>query len=360
MDAMQPQTAAVIAAGSQGRVHLHGYRQCGGIEVVAIADPDRELAERVAVDAEVRTVYPGHRELLAGERVDILSVCTPPGLHRTVVEDAVAAGVRAIHCEKPVALTFGDVRAMRDLCRENGVQLTINHQRRFETVYREVRDLVAAGGIGRLTLLEGYCANLFDWGSHVLDLLLFLSGDDAPETVFGQIDVDTTRRIYGAVAETASVTHLHWADGRNAVVFTGRGPDHLAVGADTGIVLHGTEGRVEIANSRADVRRFDGTVREIRSRVEERNRVDLGGADATIIQATTDAIADLVAALREGREPELDARHGVAAAELIFATYESSARRGSVRLPLEIDDNPLLRGIEQGYWHPVGETTGTY
>jgi predicted dehydrogenase len=359
-DAMQPQTAAVIAVGSQGRVHLHGYRQRPDVAVVAIADPDRELAESVAADAGVPAVYADHRELLAAERIDILSICTPPGLHRAIVEDAVAAGVRAIHCEKPVALTFGDVRGMRDLCREHGVQLTINHQRRFETVYRDVRDLVAAGGIGRLTLLEGYCANLFDWGSHVLDLLLFLSGDDAPETVFGQIDVDTIRRIYGAVAETASVTHLHWADGRNAVVFTGRGPEHLAVGPDTGIVLHGTQGRIEIADSHAVVRTFDGASREFRSRIEERNRVDLGGADATIIQATTEAIADLVEALREGREPALDARHGVAAAELIFATYESSARRGSVRLPLQTDDNALLRGISQGYWTPVGETTGTF
>jgi UDP-N-acetylglucosamine 3-dehydrogenase len=359
-DAMQPQTAAVIAVGSQGRVHLHALGQRADVAVVAVADPDRELAERVAAAAGVPAVYPDHRALLAAERIDILSVCTPPGLHRGIVEDAVAAGVRAIHCEKPVALTFGDVRAMRDLCRERGVQLTINHQRRFETVYRDVRDVIAAGGIGRLTMLEGYCANLFDWGSHVLDLLLFLGGDDAPETVFGQIDVDTVRRIYGAIAETASVTRLHWADGRNAMVVTGRGPAHLAVGTDTGIVLHGTEGRIEIAHSRAVVRTFDGTVRELESRVEERNRVDLGGADATIIQATSDGIADLVEALRDGREPELDIRHGMAAAELIFATYESSARRGSVRLPLETDDNALLRGIAEGFWTPVGETVGTF
>jgi UDP-N-acetylglucosamine 3-dehydrogenase len=357
---MQLQTAAVIAVGSQGRVHLHGYRQREDVTVVAVADADRALAEQVAAEAGIAGVHTDHRELLAAERIDLLSICTPPAFHRAIVEDAVAAGVRAIHCEKPVALSLADARAMRDHCRANGVQLTINHQRRFETVYRDARDAIAAGRIGRVTLVEGYCANLFDWGSHVLDLILFLTGDEEPETVFGQIDVATLRRIYGAIAETASVTHLHWADGRNAVVFSGRGPAHLSVGTDTGMVIHGTDGRIEIANSRAVIRTFDGGLEEIASRIEDRNRVDLGGADATIIQATAEAIADLVEALRDGREPVLDARHGVAAAELIFATYESSARRGSVRLPLDRDDNALLRGIADGYWTPVGETAGTF
>jgi len=353
-------SAAVIAVGSQGRVHLHGYQQVDGVEVVAVADPDLALAERVAHDAGVPAAHRDHTSLLRDGHVDLLSICTPPAWHREIVEAAVAAGVRAIHCEKPVALDYGDVRWMRDHCRENGVQLTINHQRRVEGVYRGIRDAIVEGRIGRLTAIEGYCANLFDWGSHVLDLILFLSGDERPETVFGQIDVETVRRIYGAVAETASVTHLHWADGRNAVVFSGRGPARLAVGSDTGLVVHGTEGRIEAASSRAVIRTFAGDRDELETRVDERNRIDLGGADATIIQATADAIADLVAALREGREPALDARHGVAAAELIFATYASSAERGSIRLPLERDDNALLTGISEGYWSPVGETAGTF
>jgi hypothetical protein len=53
-------------------------------------------------------------------------------------------------------------------------------------------------------------------------------------------------------------------------------------------------------------------------------------------------VVDLIDALKTGREPELSARRALAATELIFATYESSRRRGRVDLPLTIDDSPLL------------------
>jgi hypothetical protein len=60
------------------------------------------------------------------------------------------------------------------------------------------------------------------------------------------------------------------------------------------------------------------------------------------------AILDLVDALKTGREPQLSARKALQATELIFATYESSRRRGRVDLPLEIEDSPFLSMLESG------------
>ena len=60
------------------------------------------------------------------------------------------------------------------------------------------------------------------------------------------------------------------------------------------------------------------------------------------LDAVQKGIIDLVEALKEGREPELSASRAYRAAELTFATYESSRKRGRVDLPLEIDDSPLL------------------
>jgi hypothetical protein len=64
------------------------------------------------------------------------------------------------------------------------------------------------------------------------------------------------------------------------------------------------------------------------------------------------SVLDLLDCLETGREPELSSRKALRVTELIFATYESSRRRGRVTLPLEIDDSPLLTGLEQGYWQP--------
>jgi nucleoside-diphosphate-sugar epimerase len=53
------------------------------------------------------------------------------------------------------------------------------------------------------------------------------------------------------------------------------------------------------------------------------------------------AVLDLIAALKEGREPELSARKALQATEVMFAAYESARRGGRVDLPLAIDDSPL-------------------
>ncbi len=57
-------------------------------------------------------------------------------------------------------------------------------------------------------------------------------------------------------------------------------------------------------------------------------------------------VLDLINALKTGREPELSARKALQATELIFATYESSRRRGHVDLPLQIDDSPFLEMLQ--------------
>jgi UDP-N-acetylglucosamine 3-dehydrogenase len=60
------------------------------------------------------------------------------------------------------------------------------------------------------------------------------------------------------------------------------------------------------------------------------------------------AIVDVADALRAGREPELSARKALQATELIFATYESSPRRGRVDIPLNVEDSPFLSMLESG------------
>ena len=65
------------------------------------------------------------------------------------------------------------------------------------------------------------------------------------------------------------------------------------------------------------------------------------------------AIADLIDALRTGREPELSARRALNATEIIFGIYESSRRRGRVDLPLTVQDHPLATMVEAGDLRPA-------
>lgn len=351
-------TAAVVGAGAQGAVHAFGLSRIPDLRIVAISDVDADAADALAARHDARG-YRDLERLLTENPVDVLSVCAPAAVHRDVVDLALAHGVTAIHCEKPMALSYGDARHLVETAAAHGAVLTVNHQRRFDRMHRAVRDLVQDGTIGELTGAQGYCANLFDWGSHTVDLLRLHLGDPRATSVLAQIDVAARKRVYGAPTETAGIVKVRFDSDVDAVIITGR-DERLHPLGDNGIVLQGTRGRVEIFGGRALVHVDGRDPQEILESVDPEFAIELGGVDPAIIEQTALALADLVRAAETGAEPVLHARHGLAAAEIIFAAYESSVRRGLVRLPLDVLDNALQRGLDQGLWAPATEIVSTY
>src|ERR1051326_1636741 len=155
--------AAILGCGGRGRAHAAGYAASPDAQIVACADPARENAENLAAAHPGARAYEDYRDRLREQRPDVVSICTWPHLHREMVEAAVAAGAKAIHCEKPMAPTWGDARAMHAAAEKAGVVMTFCHQRRFGAPFRQARDLIRDGAIGEIVRLEGYCSNMFDW-----------------------------------------------------------------------------------------------------------------------------------------------------------------------------------------------------
>jgi predicted dehydrogenase len=359
---MQTYSAAVVAAGGQGRVHAAAYQADQRVLLRAVADIDRAAAGQLAADLAIPGVYGDVADLLAAERPDIVSICTPPAFRRPVVEAAIDAGVRAIHCEKPFALSYGDAVAMTERASAAGVQLTVNLQRRFEPVHRFARAQLDEGTIGELVSIEGYCPNLFDWGSHIVDLALFYRHDAPADWVLGQIDVSTNRYVYGAFVETSSLTQVAWPDGVRATIATGREPATPVLNRENnlGLILQGTRGRIVVNGRECLVQRFGGDGRRFLSPYASDPATWDHGIDPAIFACTEAAVADLVDGLDTGAEPALAARHALAGAAIVFATYESSRSRGRVALPLDVYDNALLSGLDEGLWSPTGELRSTW
>ncbi|MDQ3347030.1 MAG: DegT/DnrJ/EryC1/StrS family aminotransferase [Acidobacteriota bacterium] len=139
---------AIIGCGQMGRWHLEAYQRNPAVEVVAFADSSREAAERFAALAGGRA-YGSHRELLGAEQVDGVSVCVVPAAHREVVTDAVAAGAHVL-CEKPLATSLADARAMVAAARSKGRHLVTGFKFRFFDEVREAKTLIDSGSLGRV------------------------------------------------------------------------------------------------------------------------------------------------------------------------------------------------------------------
>src|SRR5579871_766548 len=136
--------------------HYHGFTQTGQVDLIAIADIRDDNARLFLEKYQERetTHYTDYRTLLAEEKPDIVSITTWPHLHAEMTVAACEAGVRAIHCEKPMATTWGDAKRMKAAADANGVTLTFNHQRRFLEPFQQAVRLIREGALGGLLRIE--------------------------------------------------------------------------------------------------------------------------------------------------------------------------------------------------------------
>ncbi|NWG75246.1 MAG: Gfo/Idh/MocA family oxidoreductase [Rubrivivax sp.] len=321
--------------------HGKAYAACPETEVVALADIEPAGMHQFAKDFKLKpAMYDDAKKMLKEAELDIVSICVWPHLHAPMVEAAVRAEVMAIHCEKPMAPTWGEAKRMAAACAEAGIQLTFNHQRRFGHAYRKAKELLKAGLIGELKRLEASCDNLMDWGTHWFDMLNFYNDDEPVEWVLAQFDKRTDKAVFGLQHEDEAICRFQYANGVAGYLETG--PQRSLMCQNR---LIGTTGTIEVgAASWADVRYRNDTTKGWQA------------AELPKDEEWTDdivrAIADVVACLKSGHEPVLSARRALQATELIFAAYESSRRHGRVDLPLDQDDSALLTMLEQGLIGP--------
>jgi predicted dehydrogenase len=322
--------AAIIGCGGRGRAHAQGYRAAPDVRIVAVSDPVEEAAQTLAQQHGIDGVYGDHRRMLAEHQPEIVSICVWTGLHRPLVLDAVAAGVRAIHCEKPMAPTWGEAREIHQACEQAGVQMTFCHQRRFGAQFVKARDLVREGAVGTVHRLEGFCSNLFDWGTHWFDMFFFYNDEIPAEWVMGQIDLANVRTVFGVPVESSGLSYIRYANDVHALLATG-----AAQAGQCANRIIGTDGILEVGVKDGPRVRL---LRPGHSRweVPDLEGVVPPGGDTVL------SVLDAVACLKSGREPELSSRKALQATELIFATYESARRCARVTLPLEIEESPLI------------------
>ncbi len=324
------------ATGSgMSHAHARGYNASPDIELTALADIVLENAQAFAKEHGAARVYQDYHEMLEKEQLDMISICTWPHLHAPMVLDCAKSGVRAIHCEKPMATTFGDARRMVEAAEEHGVQLTFNHQRRFGAPFRKAKELLKSGAIGDLQRLEARCSNLYDWGTHWFDMMFFYNDETPVEWVLGQIDVSEARTIFGAWVESQGLSHFKFQNGVYGLLVTGF--EAMPVAENR---LIGSEGVIEVGG---------GEGQNLRIWAKGQNDWQSVPDDEGLhsYDAITHGIQDAIDALKTGREPELAARRALRATELIFATWESSRSRGRVTLPLDIEDSPLVARLTQ-------------
>jgi len=322
--------------------HTIAYEACEKTEIVAACDILPEHLEGYAEEHNVPGRYTDYREMLEKEDLDIVSVATWHLTHAEITVAAAEAGVKGVWCEKPMALTLPECDDMLAACALNGVRLSVNHQRRLGEPYRIAKEIAYSGDIGELIRLEAYSGgtNLYDWGTHWIDMLFFYVNQTPVDWVTAMMDFRRPNVDRGMNAEDHAIVHYEFRNGIRAYLEIG-----MPVKGQPPNRLVGTEGFVELLSpSRANPDQAT-----VRARVKGRGEFLIGDTTESIhAQANFGrALEDLIRAIEEGHESLLSGYRARATTEVIIAGYESVLRRGRVDLPLAIDYNPLAKLMEQ-------------
>lgn len=354
--------------------HAPGYQRLDDCEVVACADIVRDNAVAFAetFDIPMENVFEDYERMLRIVEPDIVSVCVPPKIHAMIVKGCAESGVvSAIHCEKPMGMSPKECDEMLEACERNGVQLTVDHQRRFAEPVVKAKKLLDDGTIGDLERIETTEDNLFDAGCHNFDLAGYFTEQEPAEWVLCGLDYSEENIWFGAHNANQVISQWRYENGVYGLFVTGEAVDMVG----SYMRLIGSEGVIEIGVDDGPALRYrtdkkgwktvdtDYSIHGPKSltRAGAAARKLKGAVPGMSASSRTSlyelAIEEVVAALREGREPLIAGSNARQAMELVFASWESARRTGRVDLPLDVEDNALQAMVESGQLEPR-ETKG--
>ena len=243
----------LIGASTIAAEHMIGAFRANGGEVIGVMSANAERAARYAAKHSIAKSTTGLDALIEDKDIDAVYISTTNELHRDQLFAAAAAGKHVL-CEKPLALTLADARAMVAECRKRGVVMGTNHHLRNAATHRAMRDAIKAGHIGR---------PLFARVFHAVYLPPHLQGwrIEKPDAGGGVIlditvhDADTLRFVLDdepqsvtAMTSHAGMGHARVEDGVMGVIRFSSGllaQFHDAFTtryATTGFEVHGDEG----------------------------------------------------------------------------------------------------------------------
>lgn len=150
---------ACIGTGGKGRNNLARFMQFPDVQVVAVCDVDAKHADmaKTMVNKNYNNsdckAFTDFRELLEMKGIDAVSIATPDHWHALTSIAAANAG-KDIYCEKPLANSVGEGRAICDAVKNNDVILQCGSHERSNHRCRFAAELVRSGRIGKLETIR--------------------------------------------------------------------------------------------------------------------------------------------------------------------------------------------------------------
>ncbi|WP_010677092.1 Gfo/Idh/MocA family protein [Bacillus timonensis] len=340
---MEKLRVAVIGCGSIAQYrHLPEYKGNQHVEIVAVCDINEARANETAEKYGAQA-YTSYEELLTNVQVDIVSVCTPNYLHAPVSIAALNAGNHVL-CEKPMATSNDEAKAMIEAAKNNEKKLMIAHNQRFVASHKKARQLIENGELGKIYSFrtafghggpEGWSIDgkdswffekekafvgaMGDLGVHKSDLLRYILGEEIVEV--------------GAFVETNAKDFSNVDDNAVCVLKTETGIIGTLAASwgyskeDNSTIIYGGKGVMRLEDNPTYsmvIQYANGEVAKYELGKIQSN--DEGG------QNTSFVIDHFVESVLQDQEPLVTGEEGMKSLQVILAALQSSETKQIVKI----------------------------
>ncbi len=317
-----------------GEAYIQNLRRIAEVTWIGAADDDPVRGKQLAEGSGAQ-FYSSYRELLE-QKPDGAIVCSENARHRPLVEMAASAGIHVM-CEKPLATTLKDARAIVDACEQAGVRLMTAFPMRFSPPVISIKSQLDAGEFGQV-----FCFNATNQGElplkyrawfvdrelagggavmdhtvHLVDVMRWFLGEEVAE-VYAQ-----TNKIFHAdevEVETGGLEMITFQNGVFASIDASWSrPDFWPTWGGLTFEMVTERGAVIVNGFRQNVTVYSGQ--------SQRPSWMFYGTD--INQAM---VQEFVNVVREDRTPKVTGMDGYRAVEVALAAYESAARGQPVKI----------------------------
>jgi len=328
----------LIGCGAISTMHMEGYKAIQGVRLISVADIDAKKAS-VLADKYKTGWYTDYDKMLEKERLDGISICTPPFLHKEIAVAAAKRGINVL-CEKPLASNLEDAKEIIEVTSRNNVCLMVGFRHRFIAQNVIMKEMISKGKLGRLLMYRNrfsYVINrenswasdkkksgggaLIDHNIHSADLFRWLVGE--VKAVSAQVNT----LVQNVPVEENGIILLRSKEDLIGVIEgSWTTPGNINV-----IEVYGSEG--------AGIFRYDETFKSGSLQVFE--KVKNRWSEINIKETTKDFESEFehfINCIRTNQNPSVTGEDGLKAMQIIDAAYRAVEEEKWISL----DEEPKL------------------
>lgn len=349
---MTLKVAVIGCGGIANGKHLPALSKVEEVELVAFCDLIIERAEeaKATYGTKDAQVFSDYKELLKNVSLDVVHVCTPNSSHAELSIAAMEADCHVM-CEKPMAKTSDEAKAMIDAAEKTGKKLTIGYQNRFRTDSDYLHQVCEEGALGDIYFAKAHAIRrravptwgvfldeeaqgggpLIDIGTHALDLTLWMMDNYKPKYVVG--------KAYHALSQTENAANAwgSWDPSKFTVEDSAFGFIVMENGATIFLEsswalnsLDVKEAKTSLCGTKAGADMNDGLSingEDHSLLYEKKIELETGGVDFYDGAADDPAFVEAkswVKAILEDTEPVVKPEQALVVTEILEAIYKSS------------------------------------